>query len=259
MVHRLWRDLYSIGLWRELWFQWEGKPLLLANKKYIEDPQIKEFFTFRRPMPDYWIGPSGPDQWSWLEVHPQHVFKNSQDEVEQMSVGVAQNAIPNTPGPAPMSHKLGAMGRSWFQGKKDSRPEAVELGLNFQEQWQRAIDVDPKFIFVTGWNEWIAGRYDKWSKYTDADCYYPGGLFVDQYNHEYSRDCEPMRGGHGDSYYYQLASWVRRFKGVREIPSPDSPNSIDVDGAFEDWAKVKPEYRDTVGMSYIVSIQGTVL
>ena len=198
-------------------------------------------------MPDYWIGPSGPDQWSWLEVYPQHVFTNAQDENEQMSVGVAQNALANTPGPAPMSHKAGAMGRSWHAGKRDLRPEAVKLGLNFEEQWRRALEKDPKFIFVTGWNEWIAGRYTNWSHYSDADCYYPGGLFVDEYTQEYSRDCEPMRGGHGDNYYYQLANWVRKYKGVRERPLALGPSRIVIDGSFDDWKDVKPEFRDTLG------------
>jgi len=157
------------------------------------------------------------------------------------------NALPDTPGPAPMSHKAGAMGRSWHNGAKDAREGAVNLGLNFDEQWRRAMEVNPAFIFVTGWNEWIAGRYTEWSKYTDADCYYPGGLFVDQYTHEYSRDCEPMRGGHTDNYYYQLAAWVRRFKGVREMPRAKGPSSIAIDGRFDDWADVTPEYRDTIG------------
>jgi hypothetical protein len=107
--------------------------------------------------------------------------------------------------------------------------------------------VAPKFIFVTGWNEWIAGRYTEWSKYTDEDCYFPGGLFVDQYTQEYSRDCEPMRGGHTDNYYYQLASWVRRFKGVRPLPKAQGSHTIKVDGAFEDWKSVSPEFRDTIG------------
>jgi hypothetical protein len=206
-----------------------------------------EFFTFRRPMPDYWLGPDGPDQWSWLEVYPQHVFRNSAGEAEQMSVGVAQNALPNTPGPAPMAHKLGAMGRSWHNGAMDTREGAVNLGLNFEEQWKRAMEVDPKFIFVTGWNEWIAGRYTEWSTYKDEDCYFPGGLFVDQYTHEYSRDCEPMAGGHTDNYYYQLASWIRRFKGVRPLPVAAGPSSITIDGEFGDWESVQPEFRDTIG------------
>ncbi len=247
VLNRVWKELYRPGLWPDLWFRWEGKPFILANKDFVKDPEILDFFTFRRPMPDYWMGPSGPDQWSWLEVFPQHVFKNSRGEAEQMSVGVAQNALPNTPGPAPMSHKRGAMGRSWHNGAKDTREGAVNLGLNFEEQWQRAMAVDPKFIFVTGWNEWIAGRYKKWSKYTDQDAYYPGGLFVDQYNHEYSRDCEPMAGGHTDNYYYQLASWVRRFKGVQPMPKATGPSRIRVDGGFGDWTDVTPEFRDTIG------------
>lgn len=247
VTDQLWRDLYKPGLWKDLWFVWEGKPLLLANKEFIKDKEMLEFFTFRWPMPDYWIGPTGPDQWSWLEVYPQHVFKNSRGEAEQMSVGVAQNALANTPGPAPMSDKTGAMGRSWHNGAKDPDPNAVNLGPNFDEQWKRALAVDPTFIFVTGWNEWVAGRYTKWSHYTDADCYYPGGLFVDEYTQEYSRDCEPMHGGHTDSYYYQLASWVRRFKGVRPRPKANGPGRIVIDGRFDDWKAIGPEFRDTIG------------
>ena len=244
---QLWRDLYQPGLWRDLWFVWGGKPLLLANKAFIKDPAMLSFFTFRRPMPDYWVGPDGSDQWSWLEVHPQHVFRNLSGEAEQMSVGVAQNALPNTPGPAPMAHKAGAMGRSWHDGAKDPRPEAIDLGLNFEEQWKRALKENPKFIFVTGWNEWTAGRYTEWSKYKDTDCDFPGGLFVDQYTREYSRDCEPMVGGHTDNYYYQLASWVRRFKGTRPRPATPAAAKISIDGKFNEWQSIIPEYRDTIG------------
>ena len=243
----LWRDLYQPGRWKELWFRWEGKPLLLANRAFFKDPEMLEFFTFRRPMPDYWIGPTGPDQWSWLETHPQHLFRNSRGEAEQMSVGVAHNALPHTPGPAPMSHKAGAMGRSWQSGKKQDRPDAMNLGLNFDEQWRRAVEASPSFIFVTGWNEWVAGRYAEWSTYKESDCYYPGGLFVDEYTQEYSRDCEPMAKGHTDNYYYQLASWVRRYKGVRPPAGPQEPSAITIDGRFDDWQGVAPEFRDTIG------------
>lgn len=247
VLKTIWSDLYQPGLWSPLWFRWEGKPFILANIEFVDDPRMRAFFTFRRPMPDYWKGPSGPDQWSWLEVYPQHIFRNSQGAPEQMSVGVAQNALPNTPGPAPMSHRRGAMGRSWHNGAKDPREGAVHLGLNFDEQWRRAIEVDPQFIFVTGWNEWVAGRFTKWHIYTDQDAYFPGGLFVDQYNHEYSRDCEPMAGGHTDNYYYQLASWIRHFKGVRPMPAAHGPHTIIIDGQFSDWDGIQPEFRDTIG------------
>jgi hypothetical protein len=146
-----------------------------------------------------------------------------------------------------MSARAGAMGRSWHDGHQDEREGVSGLGLNFDEQWKRALEVNPRVVFVTGWNEWIAGRYTHWSKYTDAECYHPGGLFVDEYTAEYSRDCEPMRGGFGDNYYYQLAAWVRRFKGVRERPRALGPSRIVIDGDFEDWREVQPEFRDTVG------------
>ena len=247
VINLLWQDLYKPGLWKDLWFMWDGKPFILANKSFVKDPAMLDFFTFRRPMPDYWTGPDGPDQWSWLEVFPQHLYKNSKGETEQVSVGVAQNALPNTPGPAAMSLKAGAMGRSWHNGAKDERDGAVNFGLNFEEQWRRALEVDPKFVFVTGWNEWTAGRYEEWSKYKDEDCYYPGGLFVDEYTQEYSRDCEPMVGGHTDNYYYQLASWVRRFKGVRPLPISSGQHTIAVDGNNDDWKDVQPEFRDSIG------------
>lgn len=32
VTDQLWRDLYKPGLWKELWFLWEGKPLLLADR-----------------------------------------------------------------------------------------------------------------------------------------------------------------------------------------------------------------------------------
>jgi len=247
VITLVWKDLYQPGLWSDLWFRWEGKPFILADKAKVEDPAMLDFFTFRKPMPDYWKGPDGVDQWSWLEVHPQNAYKNRAGEVEQVSVGVGQNALPDTPGPAPMSHRKGAMGRSWHHGAKDTREGAVHLGLNFQEQWNRALELDPKFVFVTGWNEWTAARFPEWSKYTAADSYLPGGLFVDQYDHEYSRDCEPMVGGHTDSYYYQLAANIRRFKGVRPLPEATGPHAITVDGKAGDWATVSPEFRDTIG------------
>ncbi len=247
VLNRIYNDLYQPGLWEDLWYMQDGKPLVLANPDFVKDQKMRAFFTFRRPMPDYRAGPSGADQWSWLELYPQHAFKNSKGEVEQVSVGVAQNAVFNIPGPAPMSHKKGAMGRSWHNGAKDNSAGATARGLNFDEQWKRAMELDPKLIFVTGWNEWVAGRFTQWSKFTDADVYYPGGMFVDQYNQEYSRDCEPMAGGHTDNYYYQLSAWIRRFKGVRPPPVITGERTMSIDGSFDDWKSMPLEFRDTIG------------
>ncbi len=199
--------------------------------------QILEFFTFRKPQPDYFQGPTKPDMWSWLEVSPQHVFTNSAGQKEQMSVGVGQNAVNGRLG---SMSEVGAHGRSFHAGATDSRPDAVRYGLNVTEQWERALQQDPRFIFVTGWNEWIMGRFAEFNRIKLPV------MFVDQFDQEHSRDIEPMRGGHGDDYYYQFVSHVRRFKGARPLPSLAS-RPIKVDGRFDDWTDVQPEFRDTIG------------
>ncbi len=249
VVERVFKELYRPGLFADLWFRWEGKPLILANPRYFRKKrEIREFFTFRAPIPGYWTRPAGPDQWPWLQVYPQHGFPDATGRIECVAVGVAQNAIPGYYGPAPMSHRKGAMGRSWHDGARDPNIEAVLYGPNFREQWGRALELDPRVVFVTGWNEWTAARLPKFGPFNEHDdAVYPGGLFIDEYDPEYSRDIEPMKGGFGDSYYYQLVAWVRMFKGVRRRPLPAGPSVIRIDGRFDDWTGVRPEFRDTVG------------
>ena len=75
-VRELYDTVYSKKIGETLWFKWDGKPLILADPKLV-DEDIRGFFTFRKPQPDYFQGPTGPDMWSWLEVYPQHVFTNS--------------------------------------------------------------------------------------------------------------------------------------------------------------------------------------
>jgi hypothetical protein len=198
----------------------------------------RQFFTFRKPQPDYFQGPTGPDQWGWLEIFPQHVFKNSKGEKEQMVVGVGQNAVGRRLGS--MSER-DACGRSFHDGKRDTSSDAMLKGLNVAEQWERALKEDPKFIFITGWNEWIAMRFNEFCGVKEPV------MFVDQFDQEHSRDIEPMKGGHGDNYYYQMVSYIRRYKGVRPPPALSEPKSIRLDAGFEQWKDVAPEYRDDAG------------
>jgi hypothetical protein len=198
----------------------------------------RSFFTFRKPQPDYFQGPTGPDQWSWLEIYPQHVFRNRRGEAEQMSVGVAQNAVGHRLG---SMSEPGAMGRSFHDGQTDTSPGAVDRGLNFDEQWRRALKADPQFVFVTGWNEWFAGRFAEFAGVKRPV------MFVDEYDQEHSRDCEPMVGGHRDNYYCQLVANIRRYKGVAPAPPASAARTIDLAGGFEQWATVAPEYHDNTG------------
>ena len=44
-------------------------------------------------------------------------------------------------------------------------------------------------------------------------------MFVDEFDQEHSRDIEPMKGGHGDNYYYQMVDYIRRYKGLAQAAS----------------------------------------
>lgn len=237
VVRTLYDDFYGKSLYSDLWFRWKGKPLIMADPDKV-DEDVRSFFTFRKPQPSYFEGPTGPDQWGWLEIHPQHVFHNSAGEPEQMVVGIAQNG---QDGKLSAFSEANTYGRSWHGGRKDERPGAVNLGLNFAEQWQRALEVDPQFIFITGWNEWAAMRLDEFAGVREPV------MFVDQFTQEYSRDIEPMKGGHSDSYYYQMVDYIRRFKGARAAQPAGPPAAIRIDGRFDDWKAVTPEYLDGAG------------
>lgn len=233
-IAELYKDLYSKALYKDLWFYWKGKPLIMAYPGAARDNKdISNFFTFRPGQPVYDKGPQQEDHWGWLEIFPQHGFVKTKKGYEQAVVGVAQNwskerglTAMNAPG---------AFGRSYtYQKGHISEPGAVNYGYNFQEQWDRALEIDPEFIFITGWNEWIAGRYDTWMKQTNA--------FPDEFDQEGSRDIEIMKGGHGDNYYYQMIANIRRFKGMAKPQEVSAPRTIRIDGNFSDWNKVSPEF-----------------
>lgn len=236
LVTKIYDEIYKKELYQDLWFSWDGKPLIMAYPDNLSD-EVQEFFTFRPGQPTYNRGPSKPNHWGWLEFYPQNGYvKDAAGNFEQLTVGVAQNATQSLT-PAAMNDKEQVFGRSYTQrGGMDTRPEAVNLGLNFQEQWERALEVDPKLVFVTGWNEWTAGRYKEWQGTTNA--------LPDQCNQEYSRDIEPMKGGHADNYYYQLIDSIRRFKGVTAPRPASGPMTAVMDGEFDEWEQVEPVFRD---------------
>ena len=214
--------------------------MMTAEASEDRSRKIRDFFTFRSPIAPYNIQSPPPNHWAWLQVYPQAPQRNAAGQVEQITVGVAQNYNATVNNTAPMSVE-GAFGRSHHDGKMDTRPDAVQWGYNFAEQWKQALQVDPPFVFITGWNEWTAGFYESWVRW-----HAPPAIFVDEFNQENSRDIEPMAGGHGDNYYYQLVTNIRKYKGARPLP-PVAPRPITIDARFDDWTAVTPEFRDAVG------------
>lgn len=242
VVQSLYDNLYSLGLYSDLWFQWEGKPIIIANSSFLAgNPTLSSFFTFRKPHQFFFDGPAGPNEWGWLEGYPQHAYYSSTTANEQVTVSIAQNAVPDGAGgyTGGSMSQPGARGRSYHDGAQPTVWD-TERGYNFMEQWGRALDIDPKFVFVTGWNEWVAQRLDTFGGHTAPN------VFVDVFSEEFSRDIEPMKGGYGDSYYYQFIDYVRRYKGVRKPQNADSPATMAIDGSFADWKAIQQEFRDDV-------------
>jgi hypothetical protein len=258
VAKQVYDDFYAKNLYPELWFRWRGKPLILGK---LDDPMddgkplptsIRDFFAWRTA----WFQPAGYQagyhKWTWGSTSPQDAAWDKPGVPEEVSVSVA-------------THPTGGVGRSYHNGQEPPRDRSkntgsTPFGLFFGEQWERALKLDPAFVFVTGWNEWTAMRFivgtsGKQDPNRDdpvpmmcGDPTKPGdSFFVDQYNQEFSRDIEPMQSGHTDNYYYQLVNSIRHYKGARRPNPPGQPKSITVAGPFSQWDSVTPEYRDTVG------------
>ena len=187
-------------------------------------------------------------------MYPQEIYyKDKKEEkagiVEQMTVGIAQNHDYE-------HHLLAAMSGNHITGRSYTTDyenrfevegaEASKWGYNFAQQWEYALEVDPKVVFVTGWNEWIAGRYEKWPE-DEGNPAAVENAFPDQYIDEFSRDIEPTKGALQDHYYYQLVNFVRKFKGARPIPTPTPSATIDLNGSADQWNAVGPYYAAYIG------------
>ena len=134
------------------------------------------------------------------------------------------------------------------------QPDAADCdsgrGIYFARQIDRALEVDPQFVFITGWNEWTAQRQVFPAGTEIANSYRrPEGttFFVDQFTEEFSRDIEPMRGGFGDNYYYQMADFIRRYKGATPVPVRSRRHTMRIDGRFGDRRGAEAVYDDYEG------------
>lgn len=246
--------IYRDNKFSDLWFKWEGKPLILGDRNAEVPQEIKNLFSFRYCWAfDSQKRPDFKDYWPWGQNYPQKPGKSPTGEIEQMTVMCGGWASSSD-------------GRSFAGGKlpDEAGGEDFEFdlktsaqGLMYDEHWAEALKVDPKVVMLCGWNEWIAGRCvsqssaeDNWFANTymvDHTDPVKSSYFLDNFNLEFSRDLEPMTGGYKDNYYYQTVQNIRKFKGVRPQPAAYGEREIEINGDFAQWDGVGPVYRDTKG------------
>jgi len=238
-VQKLYENLYSKNLFQDLWFMWDGKPLIFTNPDGFP-AELLNFFTIRESWAwtddQGWYG-NGHGKWPWIDNYPQGRGLDPNGKLEQTCVAIAGHPTMN-------------IGRS-YDGPAHTEPDQKNplIGTYFSEQWERALEIDPSFVFVTGWNEWIAQRFLQTSAQNSfIGKQWPIGttFFVDEFLEEYSRDIEPMSGGHGDNYYYELINYIRHFKGMSKPDTPSAPKTIIINQDFTQWNNVTPYYLDDI-------------
>jgi hypothetical protein len=243
IMNNLYDEFYANSLFENLWFKWNGKPLILGDFNDTElRAEVKDFFTIKYCWA--WTNTkTQPNHWQWLDSYPQdYGWSVNSSTPEQIVVSVAQHPTTTT-------------GTSYQNGSEPTvnqqyLTDYTGQGLHFAEQWTRALQVDPPVVMVTQWNEFTAQRFI-WNSgagvYAGKPIKNGDSYFVDAFTEEFNRDMAPMKGGHTDNYYFQLISNIRKYKGMAAPQVFSAPLTITLDGNFADWSIVSPVFKDPKG------------
>ena len=247
----LYETLYSNSLYTakygDLYYAPDGKPFIVGD--YPSD----EVAANMDVRPSYWpqqgewglLDEYGYQGFPWIEW----VFEPYMHADKTICVSVAQHRnggfsfAPVTPYTVPPR-----TGNNWGRGmdaEGNRNEDTYGLGQNFQRQWDIALDKGAENVFVTGWNEWTVSKLNSVEA---GNVMY----FCDQYNAEFSRDIEPVTGGFEDSFYLQLISNIRRYKGLNKEMSKPCETTIDVSSASDisQWDIVNNYYRNIQFFTY---------
>ena len=247
VIRQVYNDIYSKGLYEDTWFKINGKPVIIGPM----EANIDDFFTMKQ---NQWpTEASKRNGWPWMDFQwPARLFRSAYDyDGAAISVSIAQHSGTVAFSDSSLYDNYTNRGRSFYAEKRSSDailqeqyeawkadPTLTYQGINFQAQFDRAIDSGAMYILVTGWNEWVAQRQN-----TGTDRIW----FVDTASMEFSRDSEMMRGGYFDNYYIQLAYNVQKTKGAAPVVVQDARNPINVTGEFDQWDAVSFTYHDAAG------------
>ena len=240
-VMTAYNEIYALNKYPDTWYMVDGKPLVITPGV---NEVISRFFTVRFSQWPNHTGERVTGGYPWIDFNDvASVQYDASGKHGVIPVSVAQNCSPNAWFSDNMFYGMtgatgGSRGRSWHKGADNITEDSYKYGYNFQEEWDTAIASDAETALVLQWNEWIAGVWDV-----------DGRMAIyDQLTPEYSRDIEPMTGGHFDNYYMQLVANIRRFKNTgSRIPAETANNTLDIGGEFGQWNGVGTDYIDMAG------------
>lgn len=246
--------IYKPGLFKDLWFQPDGKPFIVGvtnrdstdqksteagKDALITDATLLNFFDIK---PSQW--PNATQIYNgfpWIDwSRPQIEYSSTGQRKEVVCVSVAQhNNMPFSKTWLQRDEYYNTTwGRGWHNNTYDHSDTAILSGQNFEEEFSVAKRYDMKYTFITGWNEWVAG---KWGT-NDSN-------YVDTLNLEFSRDAEMMDGGYLDNYYLQI---VRNTKDIKNTalstPTYENHHTININSnSYKTWNALNQYYYDLVG------------
>ena len=256
MLKAIYFNLCYNEYYKDLWYYWDGKPLMIqngynenvkaANAEDTEEvalvKELIDFFTFRETG-NRWKGDTTQNKyWHWLVNYPQPEWgytENGRTECVNLGMAINESYLYK-------ETRVGVFSEEYTKGKsyteafgEDYRPEAVHEGYFFREQASRVLEIDPEFCFIDGWNEYNTAR--------GRDYYGVPNAFIDLYDDEKSRDFEPTKGEVKDDYYNILVDFIRKYKGVRPAPVASAETAVSINGGADQWANVLPEYINDYG------------
>ncbi len=204
---KVYNIFYAKDTYKSLWFTPNDpqKPLIIApdnvvaafaNSVNFQQKQLFDFFDFRVtqwPTESVFYADGAP----WIDFRYPQRSQNG-----WINLSTAQHVT------VCMTDIKGSRGRGWYPTKQASRDNWVGVNdhenwrkdLNFQAQWNTVLKMseekkatNARFVFLTGWNEWVAQKIDSGNNFY---------ITVDTYCPEYSRDIEPSRSDGMKDYTY---------------------------------------------------------
>lgn len=256
-VQKLYHDFYKPGQYNDVWFYWNGKPLIMCPKvnagQIINQAELAEILAYYTWRPTWALfnddnGPGG--KWRFMDTHPQHAALDLSGRPEQYVVSKSMGAPLwdyRINGSSSGLHFVPEVDRYWLA-------KETGTGIFLNEQWDRADSVHAPILLVTGWNEFKAGAWPTSRELADAKGFAfenrkmnIGDLyFVDEFNREFNRDLEPIKNGYTDNFYYQFVARMRKYKGMVPPVPASAPRTIALNSNFFAWKKVLPIYTNTL-------------
>ena len=257
-IRNIYNTFYVTNQYNDLWFRFEGdsRPVIVgvstANGGASDQTNASQFLSTSDPLYSYFN--FYESQW------PSTGVANDEKGLPWLQWGTP---VPNMNGNISVSVAQHSDESPYFSEERPTSSRGYDgyevhedwwLGQNFDWQWDNALTYADagmvQNIFVTGWNEWTAIKYitkddqggaDSTSGWTGRDVF-----FVDGYNAEYSRDIE-MGKAFGDSFYLQMVSGVRTFKGNEAKKYRMATKTIEDLSDLTAWDNVFVEYADFAG------------